>query len=624
MISSRRCFLLVSLLVTFHLCNVMANMDSDVKMVKGLEQEEEHAITDVKHDERDLLLWVEPKYWNSYNKCFTSTRLNKCLLISVPPLQGSLCLSGLLGWQSCFFGTQTCTAITGLLPGLGNLNCIGLGLDHPKTRCDCNNGAWNCYDWKICQATPTPLPTYLRTPRPTSLPTQRPTPLPTPRPTPVPTPAPTLVPTPAPTSQSCGGIAGILCSNGLSCIDDPNDLCDPMNGGADCEGLCVPRVIPQSCGSRGLSPCPNGQTCFDLDPTDSCYLSADCPGVCVPIPPLSRCGGQLGIECPSDQVCIDDLTNCGLTSGCLGKCLPVPTSEPPLSDCPIESPLDLVKGIVCANQLTCTYGKETCCGSTYDSLICSCQLGEGFSCFTTDKCLSPVCPTKMPVDTTPRYNTPPPVKALPPVSTPPSVYKLPTGGGLLSAVGGLLPTVGGLIPTVGTILPPVGTILPPVGTILPPVGTLLPTVLFVPDVRNNQYCPKVMPQSNQLCPLNLLHATSCSYGEVCCCNDCHPKTTCLANFGTFQCLTIDIPCTINCLLPISIPAVCEVKKKSWPELVGMLHLDAKAIILKEEPCVSTVDTILEWTPVTFEYNKNRVRVIYSAWSGRVIQVPQCG
>ena len=66
------------------------------------------------------------------------------------------------------------------------------------------------------------------------------------------------------------------------------------------------------------------------------------------------------------------------------------------------------------------------------------------------------------------------------------------------------------------------------------------------------------------------------------------------------------------------------KKKSWPELVGMLHLDAKAIILKEEPCVSKVDTILEWTPVTLEYNKSRVRIIYSAWSGRVIQVPQCG
>ena len=70
--------------------------------------------------------------------------------------------------------------------------------------------------------------------------------------------------------------------------------------------------------------------------------------------------------------------------------------------------------------------------------------------------------------------------------------------------------------------------------------------------------------------------------------------------------------------------MCEVKKKSWPELVGKLHSEAKAIILREEPCVSKVDAILEWSPVTFEYNKNRVRVIYSAWSGRVIQVPQCG
>ncbi len=38
----------------------------------------------------------------------------------------------------------------------------------------------------------------------------------------------------------CGGIAGIACPDGQTCVDDPSDSCDPMNGGADCGGMCVP------------------------------------------------------------------------------------------------------------------------------------------------------------------------------------------------------------------------------------------------------------------------------------------------------------------------------------------------------------------------------------------------
>lgn len=38
----------------------------------------------------------------------------------------------------------------------------------------------------------------------------------------------------------CGGFAGIACPSGYtSCVDDPNDGCDPANGGADCSGICV-------------------------------------------------------------------------------------------------------------------------------------------------------------------------------------------------------------------------------------------------------------------------------------------------------------------------------------------------------------------------------------------------
>lgn len=43
------------------------------------------------------------------------------------------------------------------------------------------------------------------------------------------------------TSAMCGGIGGIACNDREDCIDDPRDSCDPMNGGADCSGICVPK-----------------------------------------------------------------------------------------------------------------------------------------------------------------------------------------------------------------------------------------------------------------------------------------------------------------------------------------------------------------------------------------------
>ena len=38
--------------------------------------------------------------------------------------------------------------------------------------------------------------------------------------------------------QPCGGILGATCPEGLVCIDNPNDQCDPERGGADCPGTC--------------------------------------------------------------------------------------------------------------------------------------------------------------------------------------------------------------------------------------------------------------------------------------------------------------------------------------------------------------------------------------------------
>lgn len=43
------------------------------------------------------------------------------------------------------------------------------------------------------------------------------------------------------TEKMCGGIAGIVCEGNQDCVDDTSDSCDPMNGGADCSGICVPQ-----------------------------------------------------------------------------------------------------------------------------------------------------------------------------------------------------------------------------------------------------------------------------------------------------------------------------------------------------------------------------------------------
>ncbi|MBZ4421482.1 hypothetical protein [Myxococcus sp. RHSTA-1-4] len=43
----------------------------------------------------------------------------------------------------------------------------------------------------------------------------------------------------SPEGSFCGGIAGITCPEGYSCVDDPRDDCDPKNSGADCSGICT-------------------------------------------------------------------------------------------------------------------------------------------------------------------------------------------------------------------------------------------------------------------------------------------------------------------------------------------------------------------------------------------------
>jgi len=44
------------------------------------------------------------------------------------------------------------------------------------------------------------------------------------------------------TNISCGGFANLPCPGNLVCVDDPRDDCCPETGGADCPGVCAPRL----------------------------------------------------------------------------------------------------------------------------------------------------------------------------------------------------------------------------------------------------------------------------------------------------------------------------------------------------------------------------------------------
>lgn len=97
----------------------------------------------------------------------------------------------------------------------------------------------------------------------------------------------------------CGGFAAISCPEGLVCVDDPNDTCDPNQGGADCGGICVREKKP---------PKPR---CDYNDPTLS-YVSRD-PNECAAIlfvcadgatPFFNECGcgcQQTGSSCRYDD-----------------------------------------------------------------------------------------------------------------------------------------------------------------------------------------------------------------------------------------------------------------------------------------------------------------------------------
>lgn len=97
-------------------------------------------------------------------------------------------------------------------------------------------------------------------------------------------------------AQFCGGFGGLECPDGFTCVDDPNDGCDPDNGGADCGGICVEE--PQSCGGFAGLTCGEGQYChydaqLQCGAADHLGECRDLPQVCIEVfAPVCGCDGN--------------------------------------------------------------------------------------------------------------------------------------------------------------------------------------------------------------------------------------------------------------------------------------------------------------------------------------------
>lgn len=161
--------------------------------------------------------------------------------------------------------------------------------------------------------------------------------------------------------QFCGGIAGFPCPEGQVCTDDPNDGCDPMNGGADCGGVCRKAKKPSkkhcnrndreyvatdaaSCAAVRFF-CADGMTPFfdecgcgcEVAPGEACgsnvcgegeYCCNESCGQCAPVGGFctqqycgsvcgpNDCGPALGMP---NYICDDGVTVAGPTGNCLAQ-----------------------------------------------------------------------------------------------------------------------------------------------------------------------------------------------------------------------------------------------------------------------------------------------------------------
>ena len=180
----------------------------------------------------------------------------------------------------------------------------------------------------------------------------------------------------------------------------------------------------------GVAPV-NGTTCPVIGTSTwyMCMFGDDqlCEPTTGPLPGLlsGYTGENLGSVHPSvNCMCHDSLWHCAAWKPCETRSTTItkPFDDPnAITSCPMTPPLG--SSAICAADLNCPYGTESCCGQTFDNLICRCSAGETFGCFFTDACLAPSCGT---LDL-----APPPAKlgngAFCPTSVPMSGDTCPTG-----------------------------------------------------------------------------------------------------------------------------------------------------------------------------------------------------
>jgi len=89
-----------------------------------------------------------------------------------------------------------------------------------------------------------------------------------------------------PTPIFCGGLAGLPCPEGFTCVDDPSDDCDPQRGDADCAGICV-RTPPGHPECTGNEP---GYRYVSREPAQCAAILFTCPGGSAPFFNACGCG----------------------------------------------------------------------------------------------------------------------------------------------------------------------------------------------------------------------------------------------------------------------------------------------------------------------------------------------
>jgi hypothetical protein len=153
--------------------------------------------------------------------------------------------------------------------------------------------------------------------------------------------------------QMCGGIAGLPCADGYTCVDDPSDGCDP-DVGADCSGVCKRNKHPSK------------KQCKD---PSRVYVSTD-PAECSLIKYYCASGEGFSDECgcgcvePVGTPCGD--TSCGAGEYCCndscGICAPIGAVCIQIACAPACAPEDCGPPLGMPNTL-CADG-ETVAGPT--------------------------------------------------------------------------------------------------------------------------------------------------------------------------------------------------------------------------------------------------------------------